>query len=244
MTVFAQWKKPQCGSSPTAAFRQLEIGKYSNRAGVPTVEHPVPKMDSVQLPELRGSTHWHVRVNMAWLAFQPQCSWLPIQLRIRAPGVLGPPVRIGGPFAVRCRRSSCRRWRGTTLQQTVRCAGSGLCETLSRRFPRVSVRNGPGGGWQNARAALSQRARPPRRSNPQTNSDRQYSSDSDVLTWPRQSVGHREIEQGGVRQGESGELRFGWQHPFANTRKGRCIGAAAIREKWFRNKIISSPGAT
>lgn len=25
--------------------------------------------------------------------------------------------------------------------------------------------------------------------------------------------------------------------------KGRCIGAAAIREKWFRNKINSSPGA-
>jgi hypothetical protein len=36
--------------------------------------------------------------------------------------------------------------------------------------------------------SLSRRARPPRRSNPQTNSDRQYSSESDVLTRPRQSL--------------------------------------------------------
>jgi hypothetical protein len=32
---------------------------------------------------------------MARLAFQPQCSRLPIQLRIRAPGVLGPPSEAG-----------------------------------------------------------------------------------------------------------------------------------------------------
>ena len=51
--------QPHCGRS-----RQLEIWRYSNLAGVQIVEHPVPKMDSVQLLEFRveriapGRT-WH-----------------------------------------------------------------------------------------------------------------------------------------------------------------------------------------
>ena len=45
-------EKPQRGSSPHCGHPgQLEIGWYSNRAGVLTVEHPVPKMDSGQLPD-------------------------------------------------------------------------------------------------------------------------------------------------------------------------------------------------
>jgi hypothetical protein len=41
----AAWFQPHCGIPG-----QLEIGWYLNRAGVLTVEHPVPKMKSVQLP--------------------------------------------------------------------------------------------------------------------------------------------------------------------------------------------------
>src|SRR4051812_20274760 len=42
------WEKPQRGSSPTAAFPgNSKFGWYLNRAGVPRVEHPVPKMESV-----------------------------------------------------------------------------------------------------------------------------------------------------------------------------------------------------
>jgi hypothetical protein len=86
---------------------------------------------------------------MAWLAFQPPCSRQPIQLRIRAPGVLGPPAYL---------RAAARTHPGFRI----------------RRKPRTL----------------------------------------------RQFVGF-----------------------IANTRKGRCIGAAAIREKWFRNQI-TSPGAS
>lgn len=42
----AAWFQPHCGVPG-----QLEIGWYLNRAGVLTVEPPVPKMDSGQLPE-------------------------------------------------------------------------------------------------------------------------------------------------------------------------------------------------
>lgn len=72
--------QPHCGIPG-----QSEIGEYSNLAGVPTVEHPVPKMDSGQLPESAvrmnetGQRTWHASVS------SPQCFWLPIQLRIRAP---------------------------------------------------------------------------------------------------------------------------------------------------------------
>jgi hypothetical protein len=58
----AAWFQPHCGHPG-----QLQIAWYSNLAGVPTVEHPVPKMDSVQLPV----APCHFRANMARLAFQP-----------------------------------------------------------------------------------------------------------------------------------------------------------------------------
>lgn len=73
----AAWFQPHCGVPG-----QLEIGWYLNRAGVLTVEPPVPKMDSGQLPE-----SGFVRIvdkERAWhpLASSPQCSRQPIQLRI------------------------------------------------------------------------------------------------------------------------------------------------------------------
>ena len=52
LVLSPKWEKPQRGSSPTAAHPgQLEIDQCLNLAGVLTVEHPVPKMDSGQLPE-------------------------------------------------------------------------------------------------------------------------------------------------------------------------------------------------
>jgi hypothetical protein len=46
------WERPQGGSSPHCGHPgQLQIDEYLNRAGVLKVEHPVAKMESVQLPE-------------------------------------------------------------------------------------------------------------------------------------------------------------------------------------------------
>src|SRR3954464_12268179 len=81
----AAWFQPHCGIPG-----QLEIWRYLNRGGVLTVEHPVPKMDSGQLPD-SGFVRL-VDIGLTWhrMASSPQCSRQPIQLRIRAPGVARP----------------------------------------------------------------------------------------------------------------------------------------------------------
>ena len=82
-------EKPQRGSSPHCGSipGNLKLACCLNLAGVLTVEHPVPKMDSVKL---RDSHVLPIVVEgQTWdgLYTSPQCSRLPIQLRIRAPGV-------------------------------------------------------------------------------------------------------------------------------------------------------------
>ncbi len=62
---------------------------------------------------------------MARHTFQPQCSRQPIQLRIRAPGVLGPPVRTGGLVS----------WRRTGLEKIGHDSRLSVRLNLQQRYP-------------------------------------------------------------------------------------------------------------
>jgi len=61
-------EKPQGGSSPHCGHPGQSKNRYSNHAGVLSIEHPVPKMDSVQLPERDVPQHCCPNANMARLA--------------------------------------------------------------------------------------------------------------------------------------------------------------------------------
>ncbi len=82
----AQWKRPQSGSSPYCGHPGQTKNRYSNLSGVLTVEHPFPKMDSVQLPE-RPLPH---KSGHGTACIPAPSSRLPVRLRIRAPGVPRP----------------------------------------------------------------------------------------------------------------------------------------------------------
>jgi hypothetical protein len=69
----AAWFQPHCGIPG-----QLEIGWYLNRAGVLTVEHPVPKMDSGQLPESGFVRLGDVGRTCHGSLSSPQCSRPPV----------------------------------------------------------------------------------------------------------------------------------------------------------------------
>lgn len=99
----AQQEKPQRGSSPHCGYPGKFRNWYSNLSGVLTVEHPVPKMDSVRLP----NSDLLCTVSQGWACTGASSTKLPAAASIADQSV--------GPFVLETDCSAVF-WRSELLQ--------------------------------------------------------------------------------------------------------------------------------
>lgn len=140
----AQQEKPQRGSSPHCGYPGKSRNWYSNLSGVLTVEHPVPKMDSVRLPNsdlLRTVSQGRACTGASSTKLRR-----PLQLRIRAWGLsfwkqIAQPCCGGrscsSPFSIARRSSRIDSRDRAALMLDADCSGSSNSRRSSRIFSRA-----------------------------------------------------------------------------------------------------------